>query len=492
MISAGREPGSGRRLPVRLAVRIMAMGVVGLLLRGAMGPEPVWWLAWTAPALLLWLALNSSAGDARWMTLGAAVIGSGANLHYFMIVTRSLPLAVLMVTGIALLWTLAAGLTRRAVLSRRSGWALFAWPAAWAAIHTVMGAVAPDGDWGLIGYSQGDLPVVLQIAALGGVAAVAFLVSLPAAAAATALSLARSPGGLKQGWLAYPLAIVLCLAAAGFGVLRLAQPVTGERVTFGMMAVDADIGPEASGTYVAPIRARYLAGIETLAGAGADVIVLPEKIAVGDPGQIANWRAALAGAARDHGVWVEAGLGITAPGGTRNMAYLFAPDGREAAAYQKHFMAPPERAEGYSAGSGHAVTPVRGARYGLAICKDMHFARLGRAYGEREAAVMLVPAWDFGHIDQWMGARMTALRGVEQGFAVVRSTKEGLLSVSDPHGRILAEAESRPDEGGRLLATLVVEPRRPTLYGRVGELFGWLCLAGLIGLIFPWPRRKAA
>ena len=490
MTSAGNEPDSAGRRAVRIAVRIIAVGVAGLLLRGAAGPEPVWWLAWTAPALFLCLALKPRAPDARWMTLGAALIGAGANLQYFTIVTRSPPLAIVMVTGMALLWTLAAGVTRRAVLSRRSAWALFAYPAAWAAIHTLMATLAPDGDWGLIGYSQGDLPLVLQIAALGGVAAVAFLVSLPAAAVATAFTLADSGDGLRRGWMAYVAAAVLGLAATGYGAARLARPVTGQAVVFGMMAVDADIGPQAASAYVAPIRDRYLAGVRSLAGAGAEVIVLPEKIAVGDPGRIGAWRAALAGAARDDGVWVEAGLAITDPGGIRNMAYLYAPDGREAAAYRKHFMAPPERAEGYSPGTGYAVTPVGGARYGLAVCKDMHFARLARAYGQREAAVLLVPAWDFGHIDQWMGARMTAMRGVEQGFAVVRTSKEGLLSVSDSRGRVLAEAPSAAGAGRSLLATLTVEPRQPTLYGRTGDLFGWLCLVLAAGMVFPWPRRR--
>ncbi len=489
MISAGKESGFRGRRAVRVAGRIFAMVATGLLLRGAAGPEPLWWLAWTAPALLLWLALKSSAADARWMTFGAALIGAGANLHNFTIVTRSPQLAIVLVTGIALLWTLAAGATRRAVLLRRSAWALFTYPAAWAAIHTVMAALAPDGDWGLIGYSQGDHPLVLQIAAIGGVAAVAFLVSLPAAAVATAFTLADSGDGLWRGRMAYAAAAVLGLAATGYGVVRLAQPVTGQTVVFGLMAVDADIGPRATATYVALIRKRYLTGVETLAKAGAEVIVLPEKIAVGDPGQIGLWRAALAGAARDQGVWLEAGLAITHPDGIRNMAYLYAPDGREVAAYRKQFMAPPERVEGYSAGTDYAVTPVGGARYGLAICKDMHFARLARAYGQRDAAVMLVPAWDFGHIDQWMGARMTAMRGVEQGFAVVRTSKEGLLSVSDPHGRIVAEAESAAGAGQSLLATLAVEPRRPTLYGQIGDLFGWLCLAFVAGMILPWPRR---
>ena len=121
-----------------------------------------------------------------------------------------------------------------------------------------MAALAPDGDWGLIGYSQGDHPLVLQIAAIGGVAAVAFLVSLPAAAVATAFTLADSGDGLWRGRMAYAAAAVLGLAATGYGVVRLAQPVTGQTVVFGLMAVDADIGPRATATYVAraPRRPR--------------------------------------------------------------------------------------------------------------------------------------------------------------------------------------------------------------------------------------------
>jgi apolipoprotein N-acyltransferase len=491
MTAADRASNTGRARAVRLALRIAAVVATGLLLRAIAGPEPVWWLVWTAPVLFLLLGLTSTAFDARWMTFGAALIGTSASLDYFTVVSRS-PLAIGWWAGMALLWTLAAGLTRRAVLARRSGWALFAWPAAWAAIHTLMAALAPDGDWGLIGYSQGDVPLVLQVAALGGVAAVAFLVSVPAAAVATAIALAGSGGGGWRGWAPYAVAAGLCLGAVGYGAVRLAEPDTGRPVTFGLMAIDADVGPRASPAYAAPIRDRYLAGIAALARDGAEVVVLPEKIAVGDPAQIGLWRAALAGAAEANGVWVEAGLGITDPGGTLNMAYLYGPDGREAAGYRKQFMAPPERAEGYSAGAGYTVTTVLGARYGLAVCKDMHFARLARAYGQRDTAVMLVPAWDFGHIDQWMGARMTALRGVEQGFAVARTSKEGLLSVSDAHGRILAEAQSGPSPGRRLLTTLVVGPHRPTLYGRTGNLFGWLCLALLAGLVTPWPRPRQA
>ena len=76
-------------------------------------------------------------------------------------------------------------------------------------------------------------------------------------------------------------------------------------------------------------------------------------------------------------------------------------------------------------------------RTGVAICKDMHFPALGRENAVQGAALMLVPAWDFDR-DGWMSdrltARLTALRGVESGFAIARSTRGGVSSVSDRFG----------------------------------------------------------
>ncbi len=129
---------------------------------------------------------------------------------------------------------------------------------------------------------------------------------------------------------------------------------------------------------------------------------------------------------------------------------------------------------------------VEGARYGIAICKDMHFATLGRAYGQRRAAVMLVPAWDFG-LDGWLGARMTAARGIENGYVVVRAAREGLLTVTDAWGRILAEQPSGPQPGRRLRVDVPVPEPMATLYTQVGNLLGWACVA--LAALVMWRSR---
>ena len=89
---------------------------------------------------------------------------------------------------------------------------------------------------------------------------------------------------------------------------------------------------------------------------------------------------------------------------------------------------------------------------------------------------MLVPAWDFVR-DAWLSDRLTALRGVESGYAIARATREGISSVSDRHGRILAEAVStQAMTVVRATVTLSAAPR-PTLYNQIGDAFGWFCLA---------------
>ena len=92
-------------------------------------------------------------------------------------------------------------------------------------------------------------------------------------------------------------------------------------------------------------------------------------------------------------VWLVAGLGVDDGKQRRNEAWWFAPDGRLVTNYLKHFMAPPERE--FVAGDEFPVNDIAGVRYGVAICKDMHFASLGRGFGQRRARVMLMPAWDF-------------------------------------------------------------------------------------------------
>src|SRR5262249_39937264 len=81
-------------------------------------------------------------------------------------------------------------------------------------------------------------------------------------------------------------------------------------------------------------------------------------------------------------------------------------------------------------------------------------------------------------LDRWLHARMAVLRGVENGFAIARAARNGLLTLSDNRGRILAEKATVPGQFVSLSGKLNVA-REQTFYTQTGNWFAWVCVSGL-------------
>jgi apolipoprotein N-acyltransferase len=456
----------------------------GFALRFAVELKPEWWHVWLAPVPLLVMAIRLRRRDARWMVPLAAAIGASVNFGYYRLVMPLLP-AVLAVAGQAVLWMFLAMAGTRLVKRYRAWWTVFAYPVLWAAADTLMAALLPDGNWGSLAYSQGDRRVFFEALSLFGTPGLVFLISLVPATLAVMIACHRK---VRGAWIAYAITAALLGAAVLYGWQRLRIPVTGTEMKFGLVSIDDPIGPKASAAYAEPILNEYVRRIGEVAGEGAHVVVLPEKVEVVRPeresGEVARW----SGAAKANRVWLEVGVGIDDGASPTNWAWLFSPDGTLKARYQKHYMAPPERRENYASGHEYSVVDVDGAAFGLAVCKDMHFASLGREYGRRGAAVMLIPAWDFDYLDGWLEARTTVARGIENGYAVVRASREGLLTVSGPYGRVRAEMPSGVMPGRSMVVGMPVMVQAWTLYTRIGNLFGWICVA--VGVVFLGMGRR--
>ena len=122
---------------------------------------------------------------------------------------------------------------------------------------------------------------------------------------------------------------------------------------------------------------------------------------------------------------------------------------------------------------------------GLTICSDMDYANPARRYGRSKAGLLLVPAWD-SYLDQSWHGHMAIVRGVENGYSIARSSKVGLLTVSDDRGRILAETSATPDAPFTTL--LVRAPVRHdwTPYEALGDWFAWLNAALFCWLATLW------
>jgi len=258
----------------------------GVLLRFVLDLHPVWWLVWIVPALPLVIAIRFQPREARWMVALAVVIGASCNFHYYRLV---MPLfAVILVIGLqSWLWIFLIFAALRIIVRYQSWWTVLVYPVLWVAVDSLFAALLPDGNWGSLAYSQGDNLLVLQTASLFGVSGVLFLVTLVPSTLAVAVAYGRSLG---RGWIAYALTAVLVAASILYGEARLRQPVAGAHTTFGIVSIDDPIGPHASAAYASNIRAGYDNLVQALAAQGAQIVVLPEKIAVLAPAHVPDWQ----------------------------------------------------------------------------------------------------------------------------------------------------------------------------------------------------------
>jgi apolipoprotein N-acyltransferase len=68
--------------------------------------------------------------------------------------------------------------------------------------------------------------------------------------------------------------------------------------------------------------------------------------------------------------------------------------------------------------------PVNQCKAGVAICRDMDYTNPARSYGHANTNVLFVPAWDF-EVDATVHAFGAITRGIENGYTIVRSARNG-------------------------------------------------------------------
>jgi apolipoprotein N-acyltransferase len=462
--------------------RSLAAFVAGICFYFTVGLHPAWPVAWIAPIPLLLAAFHAGRGETLALTAFASLLGLTGLMPYYASVV-GWPGALLVLLQM-LQWYAVVSFTRTIVRRSASWWTVFAYPLVCAALDTLISAFSPHGTWGSLAYTQTDALPVIQVASIAGTPGVVFIISLFASVVALALYRLQPR---RRAQLAFGFPLLIIAAAVGLGAWRLMNhPASTATMPIGMVAIDDVIGAKIPREKAEAIWRAYDDAVARLAQAGARVVVLPEKIDDREPAA-AERRAALGETARRNSVYLVAGIGLTDEGQWKNRAWFFGPAGELLGEYDKQHLVPGWESA-MTAGREDLVRSIDGQRFGVAICKDMHFASLGRSYGKAEVAVMLEPAWDFER-DAWMAARVAAFRGVENGYAVVHAARQSVLSASDRYGRFVAETRSSVLPGAEIIARVPTEARSPTLYARFGDWFGWLCVAGAALLRF---RQRAS
>lgn len=172
-----------------------------------------------------------------------------------------------------------------------------------------------------------------------------------------------------------------------------------------------------------------------------------------------------------------------------NQAILINPQGHVVWIYNKTHPVP--GLERIAPGDGQVpVVETPYGRLATVICFDADFPDLMRQAGSQGVDIMLVPALDWPGIDPWHAQHAT-FRAIEDGYSLVRQTSHGLAMTVDYQGHVLAATDYFTTDPQAMIA-LVPTKGAWTLYAHVGDLFTWLCIAGLLLLAgrVALPSRK--
>lgn len=461
-----------------LFIAIVAVTSSAALFYFGTGLHSIWWMLWLAPIPVLAIAPRLRASTAFLLGSIAWILGAMNQWNYVRHAIE-LPLRIIILFFVIAAVVFGFGvLFTRSFLRRDSLFlAALAFPVYWVTCEYLTATASPHSTWGNLAYTQMNFLPLIQIASITGLWGISFIVFL---FAGTVASLFSGAGKLRER---RALAIAVgCLVAAVlvFGEWRLHSSASAKSVAVTLVAKDVPMSLYLGSEEEALILLReYADEIRRVTPARTQAVVLPEKIARLSESALAEVDTLFSSAANSTGAAIVLGLVRKTSSGSFNSSRFYSADGKLEANYDKHHLIPGIEPE--KSGDKRISLDEPSGRWGLQICKDMDFPALSREYAADGADLMLVPAWDF-NVDRWLHSRMAVLRAVEDGFALARSARNGLLTLSDNRGRILAEAATAP---GRFVTTsgmLNIAPEE-TFYSRTGDWFAWLCVAVFVVLL---------
>ncbi|MFZ5756022.1 MAG: carbon-nitrogen hydrolase family protein [Pseudomonadota bacterium] len=239
------------------------------------------------------------------------------------------------------------------------------------------------------------------------------------------------------------------------------------------------------------LLAHMLWHVDTLADAGAELVLLPEFFSIpllAGRGEMSARAAmeqladrtpalvdALAERARTRDLWLVAGS-LPTRHGTQllNSAFVLAPDGSRHVQHKLH-VTPGEHAQwGITGGNALMAVDTPYGRLGVLICYDVEFPEASRALADLGVDILCVPSWTDTRAGYLRVRHCAAARAIENECYVLLSgscgflagiegvdsqyTRSAVLTPSDvpfPEGAVLAEADANVEQ--YLLADLDME-----------------------------------
>lgn len=377
--------------------------------------------------------------------------------------------------------------------------------AAWTAVEYGRGRLPYAMPWAPLGAALPPDGAVAQVADLGGVYLVSFVVAVTNAALAC-FWISTAAGRARAARPALAVAAVVLGVAVGYGGWRRADVdramAAAPTLRVALVHAELENARRQGGAVAAAALDRYVA-LSPPAG-GVDLVVWPENavnlLLEENPALVA--RIAAHAGATPYLVGAPRAV-ATGAGATLRTSALVIADGAVRGAYDKRRLLPfaetmpslrgagAADARSFVAGDAATVLTVAGRRLGPLICYEAIFPDLARAT-VREGAELLVnlsnDSWFASGAGPGQHVRFALLRAVELRRTLVRAANRGVTTVVLPDGRrpvVTAGAAPGVEIATVPLLTL------STVYAAIGDAFAWGCVVAAAAAMVALRRGRA-
>jgi apolipoprotein N-acyltransferase len=489
---------------------------------------------------LLWILRDASPRRAFYL-------GTLAGLAYFMVclfwlnvamttfghlpLVASLPILGLLSAFLSLFWGVAFFAAVR-IGSKLGFPSRLGLPLVWVAVEFLRNYLLTGFPWASLGTTQARSLWLSQLASLGGVYLVAFVVVFSNTTLESLLAWVRRRAPLAARTLAV-WALLLGLASI-FAFVRLQgeAPAGVRRIRVALVQGNLDERAHlAGGSAQRLVFARMLRQSALAREAGALLAVWPEGSLPAPLSPLSESMANLAPRSMAGQLlppeMIIGGTTRSHHDGSPRLtisAFLVDSDLRIQARYDKRHLVPfgeyvplasilpyqwfvPPGIVFFSPGPNHAPLDSKAGKLGIMICYEAIFPEIAREEVE-SGAQMLVNITN----DSWYGRSsaphqhlaQSRMRAIETGRYLVRAANTGVSAIIDPCGRIVGRLPlGLSQRDGDRIAYRDLEPPRmltgtvtlldgKTIYTTIGDLFAWLCSVAALGLLgWSFVRKKS-
>ncbi|MDI6780668.1 MAG: apolipoprotein N-acyltransferase [bacterium] len=369
----------------------------------------------------------------------------------------------------------------------------------WTGLELIRSHFPMDGfPWGILGYSQYQNLILIQIAEFTGVFGVSFLIVLVNTAIAGVIS------RIKYGWYGVGMSAIVLNLCLIWGSIKLQENPTGKPLTISV--IQTNIGIDQSWeweTSCEKISLMLNRLTKKAAKSNPDLIIWTETAILSSPDTSLWTRSKIASIINGVNSYLLIGAPHVTDTDYYNSAFLISNKGKIMDRYDKIHLVPfgemiPNeelfpvlrkifpQAGMYTHGKRYTVFN-QPARFCTLICYEGIFGDLTRRFVKNGAEFVVNitnDAWTRTRAAYYQHFSMDVLRSVENRRYFIRAGNTGISAVINPSGRI----EHLLDIGREgIINSRIFLNNRPTFYSQFGDVFACFCLImAIIGMV---PKR---